>query len=696
MFLVLEMLYLMILKILLKYKYIFISIIILIFSLIYTSMNFKSKYSIKDNLIEGYIHNYKIDGNKLNIEIIGKEKIMGSYYFKNNEEIYNFKKKYKFGDYVKISCELYYPKESGLFNQFSYKEYLRQNKIYLLMKINTINKTLNNNKIRYSIKNFIVNRIESILLSKKYLYAFMIGEEYYIDSKVKDSYQINGISHLFAVSGSNITFVVMILLKIINKFKYKYLFIFSYVLLYMFLTDFTASIVRSGVFFIVLTLNKIYKWNIRIIDILFITLSLSLIYNPYLIHSVGFQFSFIISMYLIIFQKKILKYKNYIVILIIVSTIAFLSSLPIVLNNFYEFNLLSIFLNLIYVPFVSFILFPLSLICFILPFLDKILFFFTNILEYSSLMFSKIDFFKIIIGKPSFLLIIIYYIVITIIMINPKYLYLLIICLIINKLMYYSFYPSIEFIDVGQGDSILIKLGGNKNVLVDTGGILKYEDSFKRINDFSIGDDVLSPYLKSIGISRLECLIITHGDMDHIGGSEAIMNNFNVNNLFLNGNLNELEKKLIIYNPKYLKDNDVLKINNYIFYILNPSYDTNENDSSIILYFTINNINILLMGDASRIIEEKIIQKYNLDIDILKIGHHGSKTSTSINFIRKTTPYYGIISVGENNRFNHPHKEVLDILNNNNVNIFRTDYYGSIKFIFKDKLLIKTGRKYEG
>ncbi|MDD4624653.1 MAG: MBL fold metallo-hydrolase, partial [Bacilli bacterium] len=157
-----------------------------------------------------------------------------------------------------------------------------------------------------------------------------------------------------------------------------------------------------------------------------------------------------------------------------------------------------------------------------------------------------------------------------------------------------------------------------------------------------------------------------------------------------------LEKKLIIYNPKYLKDNDVLKINNYIFYILNPSYDTNENDSSITLYFTINNINILLMGDASRIIEEKIIQKYNLDIDILKIGHHGSKTSTSINFIKKTTPYYGIISVGENNRFNHPHKEVLDILNNNNVNIFRTDYYGSIKFIFKDKLLIKTGRKYEG
>ncbi|MDD2625390.1 MAG: DNA internalization-related competence protein ComEC/Rec2 [Bacilli bacterium] len=686
----------MILKILLKYKYIYISIIILIFSLIYTSINFKSKYSIKDNLIEGYIHNYKIDGNKLNIEVIGKEKIIGNYYFKNNEEIYNFKKKYKFGDYVKISCELYYPKENGLFNQFSYKEYLRQNKIYLLMKIDTINKTLNNNKIRYSIKNFIVNRIESILLSKKYLYAFMIGEEYYIDSKVKDSYQINGISHLFAVSGSNITFVVMILLKIINKFKYKYLFIFSYVLLYMFLTDFTASIVRSGVFFIVLTLNKIYKWNIRIIDILFITLSLSLIYNPYLIHSVGFQFSFIISMYLIIFQKKILKYKNYIVILIIVSTIAFLSSLPIVLNNFYEFNLLSIFLNLIYVPFVSFILFPLSLICFILPFLDKILFFFTNILEYSSLMFSKIDFFKIIIGKPSFLLIIIYYIVITIILINPKYLYLLIICLIINKLMYYSFYPSIEFIDVGQGDSILIKLGGNKNVLVDTGGILKYEDSFKRINDFSIGDDVLSPYLKSIGISRLECLIITHGDMDHIGGSEAIMNNFNVNNLFLNGNLNELEKKLIIYNPKYLKDNDVLKINNYIFYILNPSYDTNENDSSIILYFTINNINILLMGDASRIIEEKIIQKYNLDIDILKIGHHGSKTSTSINFIKKTTPYYGIISVGENNRFNHPHKEVLDILNNNNVNIFRTDYYGSIKFIFKDKLLIKTGRKYEG
>ncbi len=688
------------LKILLKYKFILISIFILIMSIFYSSINFKSKYSLKDNLIEGYIHNYKIDGNKLNIEVIGKEKIIGNYYFKNKEEIENFKSIFKFGDYVNVSCELYYPKESGLFNQFSYKEYLRQNKIYLLMKINNISKYKDNNKFRYTIKNFIVNRIESISLSKKYLYAFMIGEEYYIDSNVKDSYQINGISHLFAVSGSNITFVVMLILKLINKFKYKYLFIFSYVLLYMFLTDFTASIVRSGIFFILISINKIFKWNIKIIDILFITLGLSLLYNPYLIYSVGFQFSFIISMYLIIFQKKIIKYKSYIVVLFIVSLIAFLSSLPIVLNNFYEFNLLSILLNLIYVPFVSFILFPLSLLCFVFPFLDKLLFIFTNILEYSSLMFSKINIFKLTLGKPSFILIVIYYISITIILINPKYFYLLIICMLFNKLMYYSFYPSIEFINVGQGDSILIKLDGYRNLLIDTGGILKYEDSFDRINDFSIGNDILVPYLKSIGISRLDSFIITHGDYDHIGGSFAIVNNFNTDNVIFNcGEYNELEKKLIKAldkkNINYHSCINELNIDKYDFKFLNNKEYDNENDNSIVIYTEINNYRFLFMGDASIKVEKAILDIYNLsNIDFLKVGHHGSYTSSSKYFIDSINPKYSFISVGESNKFGHPKESVLNILSNSKV--YRTDLDGSIEIkINNNGYKIKTCSPYE-
>ena len=679
-------------KILSKYKHIVISIIIIILSLIYVSLDKESKYSIDDNVIEGYIHSYKIDGNKLSIEIKGLETVIGNYYFDTEEEIKSFKNIYHLGDYVKIDCTLNKPKDNGMFNQFSYKEYLSQNNIFFIMKIDNMEKVKDNNRIRYFIKDKIIGRIESIKKSKKYLYAFVIGEEYYINSDVKTSYQKNGISHLFAVSGSNITFVVAIFLKLIERFKYKYVLIFSYVLLYMFLTDFTASIVRSGVFYILITLNKIYKKNFKIVDILFITLSISLIYNPYLLYSVGYQFSFVISAYLILFQDKINKYKSFIGNLFIVSFVAFMSSLPIVLNNFYEFNILSILFNLIYVPFVSFVLFPLSLICFIFPFFDNLLFFLTNLLEITSLFFSKIDILSFILGKPSMLLIIFYYIGITLFLFNKKYIYLIIIILIVNKLMYYNVVPSIEFLDVGQGDSILIRYNKNKTVLIDTGGALKFESGFKRANEFSIGRDSIAPYLKSIGISTIDHMIITHGDEDHIGGAKDIIEEIKVSNIYLNGNFNALEKELLVYNPKVLKEKDVLNVVGNKLFVLNPYKDTDENDSSIVLYLIINNFKILLTGDASTEVEKYIIDNYNLDIDILKVGHHGSKTSTSLNFIKNITPTYGIISVGENNRFGHPNKGVLNTLEEYNVDIYRTDISGSIKFIFKEKLEILTGR----
>ena len=400
-------------------------------------------------------------------------------------------------------------------------------------------------------------------------------------------------------------------------------------------------------------------------------------------------------MYLILFQNLIKKYKSFIGSSFIVALIAFLSSLPIVLNNFYEFNLLSIILNILYVPFVSFILFPLSLICFILPFFDKLLFILTNVLESSSIIFSNIKTLTFIIGKPSIMLIMLYYISITILLINIKYIYLLPILIIINKISYYTITPTIEFIDVGQGDSILIRLNNDKDILIDTGGILKYESNFKFVNEFSIGNDVLVPYLKSIGIDDIDYLFITHGDMDHIGGSYDLVNKIDVKNIYLNGSINELEERLLLYNPIYLKEKDTLTIGNAIIRVLNPYKETNENDSSIVLYIEINGYKTLLMGDASKVVEEYIINNYDLDIDILKLGHHGSKTSTSDIFIKNINLKYGIISVGENNRFKHPNKEVLDILNKYNVNIYRTDECGSIRFKLKDKLLINTRRCYE-
>lgn len=148
----------MILKILLKYKFLILMIITVVVSYLITNIEKVSKYSMDETLITGYIHNYKIDGNKLTIEVIGKEKLIGNYYFEKQSDIDDFN--LKNGDYVEIECSLIKPKESGLFGGFDYKEYLKQNKIYNIMKIEKIVKVKSNNKIRYHIKNFIIDRIE--------------------------------------------------------------------------------------------------------------------------------------------------------------------------------------------------------------------------------------------------------------------------------------------------------------------------------------------------------------------------------------------------------------------------------------------------------------------------------------------------------------------------------------------------------
>jgi competence protein ComEC len=471
----------------------------------------------------------------------------------------------------------------------------------------------------------------------------------------------------------------------------------------MFITNFTASIVRAGIFFIFLTINKEYKLNIKTVNLLLLTLIISLLGDPHLIYNIGFQFSFLISLYLILFGDLIKKYKSKISKLFIVSFISFLGGLPIVLNNYFEFNLLSIILNLIYVPFVSIIVFPLSFLYFIIPIFDKLLYVLIELLENSSILFSNIKTFVITLGKPTFLLIIIYYLFITFIlykMKNNKYSFLLLVIpLLLNYMCNNNKYPEVTFIDVGQGDSILIRLN-TKNILIDTGGIVDYnEEQWKTKNkNYSIGKDTIVPYLKSLGIRDLDYLIITHGDNDHIGEAINIIDGILVKEVIMNSGDTVLkEKELINYLDKlkmrysFKKEGDIIEIDNYKFYVLNPYKYTNENDSSIVLYTKIFNTKLSFMADAGIEVEKYLMNKYNLDIDILKVGHHGSNTSSYPEFIKSISLKYAIIEVGLNNKFNHPSNSVLETLNENNIKIYQTSINGSIRMIFKkDKFEILT------
>ena len=180
-----------------------------------------------------------------------------------------------------------------------------------------------------------------------------------------------------------------------------------------------------------------------------------------------------------------------------------------------------------------------------------------------------------------------------------------------------------------------------------------------------------------------------------MGEAINLVNNFKVEKVIFNcGPYNDLEKELIkSLDKKHIKYYSCIKElnidNNKLYFLQTKEYD-NENDNSNVIYTELNGYKFMFMGDASITIEKEIIQKYNLpDIDVLKVGHHGSKTSSGKDFINEINPKYSIISVGKNNRYGHPNKEVLDNLKKSK--IYRTDEDGSIMFKIKNnKLKIET------
>lgn len=235
----------------------------------------------------------------------------------------------------------------------------------------------------------------------------------------------------------------------------------------------------------------------------------------------------------------------------------------------------------------------------------------------------------------------------------------------------------VHYIDVGQGDSILIQVN-NKNLLIDAGP----KDS----------QDKLMGYLKSQGIQNLDYVIATHPHEDHIGGMGEIIKNFNIGKFYapkVISNTKTFQNMMSQLKNKNLKvtiikagmGNDINLGGNTKVEVFSPvseEYD-DLNDYSPIMKITYGKTSFLFTGDAGKLVEKEVLQKgYNVKADVLKLGHHGSTTSTGKDFLSKVNPKIGVISVGANNDYGHPHKETLQLLQQANIKVYRTDKDGTI------------------
>lgn len=674
-------------KIILKSKLLYFTLLFIALTYFIIS-NFITKETIYNDFTdtEFIIINIKESDNKKTYTLKGKEKVLGVIY----DDTYDF----SLGDLVRISGEKIELTNNTVPNTFNYKKYLYNQGIYNYINIKEIKLIKENKNIFYKLKNMAFLRSKKLTKSYSYINGLILGDNSSIEKEVKTSYQENGISHLFAISGLHVSIFIFIinlfLKKILKSDNKRLIFIILFLLFYMFLTGYSMSILRSALFTILLSLNKIFKLGIKSIYVLILTLVIIIFINPLYLYNIGLLFSFTITFYLICFSS-IIKGKFF-KKLFITSFISFVVGYPIVVNNFYQVNFMSIIYNMFFVPFISYLVLPLVIISYIFPFFDSFLYVFICILEKVSLFLNNITFSKVILCKMNVIFVIIYYILITFVFImlkkgKLKYLFLILLFMVIHyfcPLRENTYYLAF---DVGQGDSSLLYSKGDV-LLIDTGGIVNYEGE----NNYSISKNKIIPYLKSKGIRKINTLVLTHGDSDHMLEAIYIVSNFKVEKVIFNkGDYNYLEKELIneLDKRKIEYSNNVKSIflgSNNLYFLGSKLYD-NENDNSSVLYGVIEGYKFLFMADASIEVENDLLNEYQIDnIDVLKVGHHGSKTSSSLHFINSIKPKHSVISVGKNNRYKHPNSDVLDNLKSSK--IYRTDVNGSISFEIKNKNLV--------
>lgn len=673
------------------------------YCLFYNIFTCHSVYDIDEKFFEGEIIDLFIDGNYLSIQIKAKEKIQCSYYFNSQEEKENFQKNYQLGDIIAIEGTLIQPNSNTNFNLFNYKKYLYYERIFYTLTIEKYSKIGESKNLLYKFKNILLNRIDNNTKTGSYLNALLLGDDRYIQEDITNVYQQIGISHLFAISGMHIGLLSGILLFFFKKISIPEIIsswiVIFFLLFYLLLTGGSPSVIRAVTLFVLLTMNKMFRWKLSSFRVFLFTILFMVIIDPFIIFKVGFQFSSTVSGMLMLFSCLIKRYKNYFCKLFMTSFIAFLAGMPICLYHFHQINVLSVFYNLFFVPWMSVFLFPMTLLTFIFPVFDKILFIIISILEFCASWCSRVPS-CFIFRHPSLVMVILYFIVILWLFFKwekSKGIFLVLLAMLIFHYHYNILVPSsyMLVIDIGQGDSILLHSKG-KSILVDTGGRIEYsrEEWQKREHSSTLAGHTLIPILKSLGIRQLDYLVFSHGDQDHLGEGANIINNFKIKRaLFNDGELNHNEKKIIsVLEKKGIpfsrsKKKEHFTIGDFKFLSLNSDLQ-NENDSSIVFKVEINDKSILLMGDASIKTEVEILKEKLGGIDILKVGHHGSKTSSGKKFIKEINPKYSIISVGKN-RYGHPNKEALENLENST--IYRTDKMGSILFNFKKQgLEIKT------
>lgn len=651
--------------------YTILGIILLLYEGYFLCFATSPKIPEEKGTIEAKITDYKWDDDVSKIQLQLKDKkrkYFATYHYKT-EEKEELKKVVQYGNTIKVTGTEYYPEASTIPNTFDYQKYLVSQKIDACLEIEKITFQKDHSLfqgIRQKLRDWIEEKENA-----QYLKMLILGIKENFSEEVDEVYRKNGISHIFVISGLHLAFLhkflLTILKKIIKKEANQYVGALIFLTGYVNLLGNSISSKRAYDFYLFLTINKVFHFKLSNQKIFCLNLAWNLFLNPYLPYQIGFQYSFLLSFAYIFFgPKEKRKLKS----LWKTSVFAFLFSAPITINNNFTLNPWSFVLNIIMIPGITKFLFPTLLLSFFFPPLEWIAKIEIQMIESINLSFSHMPFSSIVVPKIPGILFLLYYFCLVFFFLYHKRTYFIIWCILcLSTFIRPKIDPNgyLYFLDVGEGDSALIISPYQKEVLlIDTGKTNHY-----------LAQNIVT-FIHSLGIAKIDNVILSHGDNDHAGNIFELDKSLKIETITLNeGTKNDWEQKISdTLSSKIQTDMKTAKIKGKS---LTHCLNGEENHDSRIVHLCIFKTCTLFMGDAGVDVEEEIIKKYQMKTDILKVGHHGSKTSTSIPFLEGISPQLAIISAGRENRYGHPHQEVLESLRQHEIKIRSTKESGTIK-----------------
>jgi competence protein ComEC len=481
---------------------------------------------------------------------------------------------------------------------------------------------------------------------------------------------------------------------------------------------FEAPIVRASLMAGIFLIGRLLQRQTDPLNVISAAALIILFINPQQLFQASFQLSFMAVIAIVflyqrlkfLFDKSVLFRKlsehsigDFLGKLFLISLSAQLGTLPLVAYYFHRFSIISFLMNLLVIPLLGIIialgllslffsLFSISLAQFYANTNTMILDSLVRILE----KFGQFKFSAIEISQAGLASILLYYFLLLLVVNLDKK-----ICrkaLIFSTLIIFllcAWQPILDndkwmkviFFDVGQGDAALVTFPDGKNLLIDSGPCFE---------NFDAGKTFIIPYLKREKIRRLDAVVLTHSDVDHIGGMASIFRNIPVNKIYDNGiyqasavcsTYRQIIDSLGLPLEKINAGHRLTESEHWGLFVLHPTRsfpgakNANFNNSSIVLKISNGKISFLFTGDIEVESETFLLNYGNLlQANVLKIPHHGSQTSSSLEFLQCVAPEYAIISVGKNNKFNFPNSEVLERLNSLGIKTIRTDVNGAVVF----------------